>query len=565
MTQKRGNKKRDIIWLVLSIAIVVLCNFIGSFVFHRFDLTSEKRYTLSDDTKKMMESVNDIVYVKVYLDGDFPSGFKRLKSETKEMLDEFRAYSHGNVQYEFINPSANPDTKVRDAFYRQLYNQGLTPTNLQVKDDNGGSSEQVIFPWAVISYKGQSAPVQLLQNDPGVPPDEALNNSVQKLEYDFASAMRILKNPVRREVGFLYGHGELDSLRVADITNTLNDFYVTKRVKIEGRLKSLQDIGLLIIANPDTIINEKDKFIIDQFVMHGGKILWLVNSVYTNMDSLHHSGITMGLPRELNLNDMLFNYGARINTDIVQDMQCSMIPINKAFRGSPPDWQLVPWVYTPLVGNNPQNIITKNLDLIEFNFASSLDTIGSEGIKKTFLLRTSKYSRLAETPTRVSLGIVEYPLAMQQFDKPFQPLAVLLEGKFKSLYTNRDIPKIVNDKEIDYKYQSPETKMIVIADGNVIKNEVQQSTGRALPLGYDFYTNRTYGNKNFILNCINYLTGDESLIPLRGREIKLRLLDKKKIANERLQWQIINTVLPSLLIIIYGMIQFFVRKRKYSL
>ena len=363
----------------------------------------------------------------------------------------------------------------------------------------------------------------------------------------------------------MYGHGELDSLKVADISTTLNQFYAVKRIKIDGRLDALKDVNLLVVAKPDTIINEKDKFIIDQFVMHGGKILWLVSPVYTNMDSLHHSGITMGMPLDVNLNDMFFKYGVRLNSDIVQDMQCSMIPINKAFQGSPPDWQLVPWVYTPLIGNNPDNIITKNLDLLEFDFASSLDTIGADGIKKTFLLRTSKYSRLAETPTRVSLGIVEYPLAMQQFDKPFQPLAVLLEGKFQSLYTNRVPPKIANDSAIDFKRESPATKMIVIADGNVIKNEIQQSTGRALPLGYDFYTNMTYGNKNFILNCINYLTGDDGLISLRGREIKLRLLDKKKIANERLQWQLINTVIPFLLIVLYGFIKYLIRRKKYSL
>jgi len=557
------NKKRDILSLSLAIIIMILLNFVGSFVFHRFDLTSEKRYTLSDATKKLLGKLNDVVYVKVYLEGDFPAGFKRLRNETKEMLDEFRAYSNDNIEYQFINPSKNSDKKQQNEIYKQLYDKGLQPTNLEVKEESG-TSQQILFPGAIISYKGHEVPWQLLKTQLGQPPEAQLNNSIQALEYEFASCIRNLTTVIKPEIGFIEGHGELDTLSVNDIKNALGDFYLLKRVKIDGRLKALQGLKAIIVAKPDTSFSEKDKFIIDQFVMNGGKVLWAIDPLYTSIDSLMKSGATMAMPYDLKLDDLLFKYGVRINPNMILDLQSSAIPVNKAFRGQQPRFELMPWLFAPLIMPTSNNPIVKNLDVIKIDFGSSIDTVEAEGITKTILLHSSKYSKTLNAPVRVDLRMVNMRPDENQFKDSYQPVAVLLEGKFESVYKNRVPPSIANDSAIAFKSEGVDNKMIVISDGDIIRNEIQHSANKPYPLGYDIYTKQTYGNKNFILNCVNYLCDDSGLISVRARELTLRLLDKKKVKNERLKWQLINTCLPLLALFLFGIIHGMIRKRKYA-
>jgi ABC-2 type transport system permease protein len=559
----KSNKKRDITALGLAIIILILLNFLGSFVFHRFDLTSEKRYTLSDATKKIVSELNDVVYVKVYLEGDFPSGFKRLRNETKEMLDEFRAYSNDNIEYQFINPSQSADKKEQNEIYKQLYDKGLQPTNLEVKEESG-TSQQILFPGAIVSYKGREMPWQLLKTQMGQSSEGQLNNSIQALEYEFASCIRNLTTPIRPEIGFIEGHGELDTLSLNDIKNALGEFYLLKRVKINAQLNALSGLKAIIIAKPDTSFSEKDKFIIDQFVMNGGKILWAIDPLYTSIDSLRKSGGTMALPFDLKLEDMFFKYGVRINPNMIMDMQSSAIPVNKAFQGQQPRFELMPWMFSPLImptGNHP---IVKNLDVIKIDFGSSIDTLEAKGITKTILLNTSKFSKTLNSPVRVDMRMVNLKPDENQFRDSYRPVAVLLEGEFESLFKNRIPPQIANDSAIGFKEKGIKTKMIVISDGDIIRNEVQYSSGKTYPLGYDIYTQQTYGNKNFILNCVNYLCDDSGLISVRARELTLRLLDKKKVKNERLKWQIFNTGLPLLLLFLFGVIHNFIRKRKYT-
>lgn len=574
MTLKKRNKKRDLLNLVLSIAIIVLLNYIGSFVFARFDLTSEKRYTLNPATIELLESLEDVVYVKVYLEGEFPAGFKRLRNETREMLNEFRAYADDNIEYEFINPSENPDKRQQEEVYRELFKKGLTPTSLEVKDDNG-TSQQVIFPGALVTFKGREMPLQLLKQQMGVSPDQVLNNSVQALEYEFSNTIRKLGTVFKPRVAFIEGHGEWDSLHVASATEALSEYYEIERVPLNGRLNALTErdtagnarnaFEAIIVAKPDSAYSEQDKFVLDQFIMNGGKVLWLIDPVYTNVDSLRVSAFTMGLPNSLNLEDQLFKYGARVNPNLVQDLECAVIPVNKGLVGQQPKIEFEPWIFNPLILPTSKHPVVNNLDRIKMEFASTIDTVGNASIKKTVLLTTSKYAKVLIAPVRIDLRLMNVKPDERQFKNSHQPVAVLLEGEFESVFRNRSLAKeFTESKLIAYKEKSKPTKMIVVGDGDVIRNDIHRASGQVYELGYDQYTRQQFANKNFILNSMNYLTDDAGLLSVRSREVKLRLLDKKKIKNEALKWKLVNTLVPVGLVLVFGGIQFFLRKRKYS-
>lgn len=562
MSNKR-NKRRDLIALGLSIALLVMINYVGSFVFHRFDLTTEKRYTLSDVTKDLLKNLDDVVYVKVYLEGDFPAGFKQLRNETKEMLDEFRAYSDNNIEYEFINPSENVDKKQLNEVYKQLYDKGLEPTNLEVKEESG-TTQQILFPGAIVSYRGHELPWQLLKTQMGRSPEAQLNNSIQSLEYEFSSCIRNLSVMVRPTVAFIDGHDELDTLGVQDIADALEDFYVVKRITINEQLNALKGVSAIVIAKPDSAFSDKDKFIIDQFIMKGGRALWLIDPLYTSTDSLRRNGGTLAVQYNLRLEDMLFKYGVRINPDMIADMQSSVIPVNVAMHGQPANIQMKPWIFSPLIMPTANHPIVKNLDVIKMDFVASMDTVVQKGITKTILLQSSKYSKSIIAPVRVDLRMVNMPQDEKRFNNPYRNVAVLLEGEFESVYKNHLDPKIAKDIAIGYKADGVKSKMIVISDGDVIRNDIDYRSQKKLPLGYDKFTNQTYGNKNFILNCVNYLCDDSGLLGVRARELTLRLLDKKKLKNERMKWQVINSGLPLLLLFVFGIIYNIRRKRKYS-
>lgn len=550
--------------MLLAIIIVILLNITGSFIFHRFDLTSEKRYTLSDATKKLLATIDETVYVKVYLEGEFPAGFKRLRNETKEMLDEFRTYSNNNIEYEFINPSENPDKKQQNEVYAQLYEKGLQPFNVENKSDDG-TTQQVIWPGALVSYHGVEAPWSLLKTSMGYSAEGQLNNSIQALEYEFASTIRNLSVTKRNQVGFLEGHGELDTLAVEDIKNALGEFYTLKRVAINGQLKALDGLDALVIAKPDTTFSKQDKFVIDQFIMKGGKVLWCIDPLETRLDSLARSGKTLAVPYPLEIDDMLFKYGARINTDMVLDLQSSALPVNTAYAGQQPKVELKPWIYAPVILPTNKHPIVKNLDVIKFEFTGSIDFVDAPGITKTVLLTTSKNSKVLNAPVRVDMRIMRFQQDEAQFKDAFKPVAVLLEGEFESVYKNKIASKeILNDSAIGYRDHGVNTKMIIISDGDVIRNDIQTSSGKPYPLGFDKYTNQQFGNKNFILNCMNYLCDDSGLISVRSRELTLRLLDKKKAKLDRFKWQMINTLVPLLLVLVYGLIHYIRRKRKYA-
>lgn len=567
---KKKSARRDLTKLGLSLVILFLLNYVGSFVFHRFDLTSEKRYTLSPQSKNIAENIQGVAFFKIYLEGNkLPAGLVRLRDETKEMLDEFRAYSGGKIQYEFIDPSANPNADERQAFYKQLYKEGLAPVDLQVQESSG-NSDIMIFPGAILSYRGREIAMPILQNQGNQDPMTAINYSIEELEYDIDNAIQKLSINFKPKVAFIQGHGELDSMQTASAIKALSEYYSVRSIAINHQSGALLDSGgvlryqAIIIAKPDTAFSEPDKLSIDQYIMHGGKVFWLIDPLYAPIDSLAANGNTIAYPMDLNLEDMLFQYGVRINNNIVLDFQCLAIPVNMAMRGEQPQWELAQWFYEPLIGSTGKSPIVKNLNLVEFNIASTLDTIKVPGVKKTILLVTSKSTKLERSPARISTAITQLHLTDDLFRQSFQPVAVLLEGKFTSLYKGRIPHPYDTAKKFDFKSESKPTTMIVVSDGDVIRNETDYGGRMALPLGQDKYTRQLYSNKDFVLNCMNYLCGDSALLAVRGRELQIRLLDTKKVKLQKTQWQVINLVVPVLLIIILGLGLAAARKAKYA-
>jgi ABC-2 type transport system permease protein len=562
---KNTKKQKNISQLLMSLMIIALINIIGLFVFERFDLTQEKRYTVSKATKELLKDLNDVVYIKVYLEGEFPAGFKRLRNSTKEILDEFKVIAGDNIEYEFINPSIDPDEKKRYEIYQQLTKQGLQYTNLEVREGDG-KSEKIIFPGAILTYRDKETPLQILKSQMGAHPEMMLNISIQQLEYELANTIKKLITIEKPKIAFLEGHGEADSLDVMDIKRALEEYYVVDRININGQIGALKAYKAIIIADPDSAFPEKDKFIIDQFIMKGGKSLWLLNSVKAPMDSLTNSSITMAIPTELNLDDQLFRYGVRINQNLVQDLQAAPIPVITGYIGNQPQQKLFPWLYFPLLLPISEHPVVNNLNVIKAEFISTIDPVGEdEGkVKKTPLLHTSKYTKVLRAPVRVSINTLREEPNPEQFTKSFQPVAYLLEGKFESVFNNRIPPQLEESLEIAFKAESDPTKMIVVASGSVIKNHVQRNTGRYMPLGFDRYTQEIYGNKTFILNAVNYLCDDSGLIGARSKELKLRLLDTTSIKDERSYWQFLNTVLPVALVIIAGIIFYYIRKRRFA-
>ena len=580
MENKRKNlKKNQIVSFLVTMVIVVVLNVIGSFVFTRFDLTSEKRYTLSPTTKDILNGLDDYVYFKVYLEGDFPAGFKKLRRETKEMLDEFRAYTK-YIDYEFINPSESGDAAERNDTYRQLYQAGLNPTNLVDKNSDGSTKQMVIWPGALVSYRNNTEiAIDLLENQLGQSPEDALNASMQNLEFRLIDAVKKVTRLQRPNIAFIQGHGELETQDVYDIVQTLAQNYIVDTVTINGRVdalihrtqhedkdvKAFASYDAIVIAKPTQPFDEKDKFLIDQYIMHGGKVLWLVEPVYATMDSLQSQESTIGLEQDLNLDDMLFKYGVRLNRDLLLDLNCAALPIRTGQVAGQAQLEFFRWYYFPLLQAASNHPMVRNMNSIKADFVSSVDaTTSANGIEQIPLLKTSDYTKVSGTPVFISLAMLRQSPDKRMFSSNGKNVAYLLKGSFPSLYANRIPQEIVDDQATDFMEESKPTAMIVVADGDLIRNQIDIKRKTPLPLGYDQFTQNTYANKEFIENAISYLVDGEGLIDIRSRELKVRLLDMTKINQERAKWQVINTLVPIALIIALGFVMAFIRKKKYS-
>ena len=558
-------RNKNIIQLVLSILIIILIVFISSFFVIRIDLTAEKRYTISPVTKNILKNLEDVLFVRIYLDGDLNISFKKMQRNIRETLNEFRVYARKNLEYEFINPMAEKDEKIRDDVFNELYDKGLKPTNILSTDKEGGTSEKIIFPGAIIVYRGTELPVNLLKNNPGLDAEENIHNSIQTIEYELINKIRSLASKTTEKVAFIEGQGELDEFQTGDITRELANYFQVDRGQINGRHGILDEYKAVIIAKPTKPFSEADKFVIDQYIMNGGKVLWFIDEVNVSMDSLVN-GSTFAFISNLNIEDLLFRYGVRINPDLIRDIQCNVIPVNRALSGNPANFMPASWLYYPLLSAPATHPVTRSLNLIKTEFVSSVDTIGArQKLKKTVLLRSSPYSMNISVPRMISLEEIKENPDKNQFSSPNIPIAVLLEGIFESAFQNRSIHEYSEDNT-SFKKVSKPNKMLVVSDGDIIRNEIRHTSKGTMimPLGMDRYTQQYFGNKDFIVNIVNYMTDQEDLIQLRTKEFELRLLDRTKIREERLKWQIINAVLPVLLIIISGIIYNYLRKRRYA-
>lgn len=559
-------KSKNIWQLVMLIVGVVVINYVATSWFFRLDLTSEKRYSLNDNTKDLLVGLDETIFIKIYLEGDLNVGFKKLSQATYELLNEFRVFGGSEIQYSFIDPSSGSQAE-KKSLLKELEELGMSPQQVFEKTEDGRNTASFVYPYAVVYYNGIQLPINLLENIQGFSGAENLNKSIEALEYKFTDAFRRVLTQEKPKIAFLEGHGELDELDVLDITDQLSQYYQVERGVIGSDPDILKPYKALIIAKPQKKFSEKDKFVIDQYMMNGGHIMWLVDAVNITLDSLRKESETVGLISNLNIEDQLFKYGVRINPVLIQDLQAAMIPVTVTSEGQKPRIVPAPWLYSPLLIPQPNHSISRNMNVVRGEFVSSIDTVNSQlNINRTVLLRTSRYSKEDKVPVFVTLGFVNEKPDQRAFTQSFIPVSVVQEGVFTSVFENRMIPESISPKPPKIKTESVYTKMIVVADGDIIKNKVRfkNTNPQVLPLGYDELTKQNFGNKDFILDAVNYLCDDDGWMNLRGRSYTLRLLDKTKLANESFKWKMINVVLPVLLIFMLGLFMIVYRKYKYT-
>lgn len=578
--------------LLFFLALIVL-NLLADVAYLRIDLTKEKRFTLANSTKKLLGSMDDVAYFTIYLDGEFPADYKRLREATRDMLNEFRQVAGNNIEFEFEDVLTGKDISEKDEILKQLVGKGIEVSQPDIKADQA-PVEKYIIPGGIAFYKGKEYPFNLLKKKFGNTLEQDINESIELLEYELGNIVRKCMAGKEVKLAFLTGHGELPDDQVADIARELSDFYSVSRfnlnindtnctkqvgkavmeagskgpeVLITKLIEKMRQFKGIIIAKPLYRFQDVEKFMIDQYIMHGGKVIWLVESLNAEMDSVGKYANIFTSDYDLNLGDLLFRYGVRVNLDLVQDIQCHGIPvISKGGSGRP---GFLPWIFYPLVNAaDSMHPVVKNMSSVWTQFGSSLDTTTNKGVKKTVLLQSSLYSRTAGNPVNISLDILGIKPNPAVFNKPYQPMAILLEGHFKSLYEHVD--GIKQNLTIPYKSEVQNNSMIVISDGDMIRNQVKQGTGEVYPLGFDRFASQTFGepvsfaNKKFILNCVDYLCDASNLIEVRTKEVELRLLDKAKVKSERSFWVWINMLLPILAMVLFGMLNTWWRKRRYA-
>jgi ABC-2 type transport system permease protein len=550
-----------------ALAVIIIVAIISSVAFTRFDFTTEKRYTISKVSRNILDSLTKPVKVTIYLNGsNLPGGMKRLQSAVRDMLVDLKSYSNKHLQFDFVDPldqikAMSPDQQKQA--YDSLEAKGIKAQNLSVKTDNG-LSQKIIFPEALVTSGDKEIVVNLILTRIGLSDAEQLNNSIENLEYAFSSAIKKVASGGKPRIGFTEGHSELTDVQLNDGMKSLADGYEIDRVDLKTiPFSLLEKIRLLVIPKPDKPFTELEKFKLDQFIMRGGRVLWTIDQVSAELDSLRgHGGEQLSFNKRLNLDDQLFVYGVRINYDLIADMNCAQIPVATGNVGGQAQIQNVPWLFYPVLIPLSKHPVVKNLDGIRTEFVSTIDTIATKGTQKTILLTSSPYNKKFNAPYMLSLQALEQEPDPKTFQNQPKVVSVLLEGKFKSDFLNRPLPEGLTEKIASLPESQP-TKMIVISDGDVFKNQVG-ADGSPYPLGYDHYTRQSYGNKNLLLNIADYLTDDSGLIALRTKEIQIRLLDRARIRSEKLYWQVINNVIPLAFVLIFAIFQHYIRKRKYA-
>jgi gliding-associated putative ABC transporter substrate-binding component GldG len=546
---------------IVFLALIVI-NLISHFFFKRFDLTQDKRYTLSETTLNIIKNVDSPLYIDVYLDGNFPPEFKRLQNETKQLLEEFSAYN-SNIVFQFKNPIEKETMRVE--VMKEFYERGMQPLSITV-EDKGKQSQEVVFPWAQATYDDKFTKVSLLKNLMGASTEEKVISSVQHLEFGFAEAITKITKEKQKKIAVIKGNGELIEPLIADFLTTVKESYYIGPFTLDSvakqpvqTLAALKKYDLALIAKPTEAFSEAEKQVLDQFIMNGGKTLWLVDAVSADMDSMYNeTGTILAHPRELNLTDLFFKYGIRMNPLLIKDEYATPIKIASGNQGSETQLQQYNWKFSPFIYPTSTHPIVKNMEGIKFEFSSPIELLKND-LKKTVLLSSSEYSKTIGTPTPISLELVTEETTPEEYlGKGLLPVAVMMEGKFNSAYQNRVLP--FNDNT--FQSIGKETKMIIISDGDVIKNQLDK--GMPLELGFDKWTNQLYGNKEFLLNCVNYLLDDNGLINIRSKDVDLPLLNKEEVYANYTSAQLITVGLPILILAIFGFLFTFLRKKRYS-
>lgn len=558
----KNSKKQNLQSLALILILLIAINSLSFYFFKRFDLTEDKRYTLSETSLNIIKNVDSPLIVDVFLEGNFPPDFKRLQNETRELLEEFAAYNP-NIIINFVNPIEKEEERV--AVMKQFYERGLQPLNITV-DDKGKQTQEVVFPWAVASYGDKGAKVALLKNLMGASTEEKVISSVQHLEFAFAEAFNKITKEKQKKIAIIKGNGELQDIYIADFLKTVRESYFlapftldSVSAKPKETLAALENYDLAIVAKPTEAFSDEEKQVLDQFIMKGGKTLWLLDNVHANYEDLYNeTGSILAQNNDLNLTEMFFKYGIRINPLLIKDEQAIPIKLATGQQGSNTQYQQYFWKFSPFVYPSTNHPLVKNMEGIKFEFASPIELLNNS-IKKTVLLSSSEYSKPIGTPTQISLDIVTEETKPEEYTgKGLMPVAVLLEGQFNSMYTNRVLPF----KDTTFKKESPQNKMIVVSDGDVIKNQIEK--GAPLELGFDKWTNNLYGNKEFLMNCVNYLLDDTGLINIRSKDVSLPLLNKETVYQNYSWAQMITVGLPIVILAIFGILFTYLRKKVYS-
>jgi ABC-2 type transport system permease protein len=554
-------------WLnaIIVIVALIILNIVGQYAFHRFDFTADNRFTLSDKTKSLLEQNKKPVIITVFLAGELPPAFKRLQTAVSDILSDYQAYAKTEVKVVFVDPIAGLNQADQDTVINNLYERGIEATNLSVKTESG-LTQKLVFPMSMMESEGKEFPIKLFQNlDTRGNYEDNINRSIENLEYLFTSSLKKVLSGDNPRIGFSESNGELSDLQLADAIHTLSSSYLVGRIDLNSIDKTgLDKLKMLIIAKPKKPFTETEKYKINYFVMNGGRVLWSIDQVNAELDSLRGKSGQMAVNSNLNLDDMLFMYGARINYNIIADPANSAeIPVSTGVVGGQNQMQLVPWIYYPILLPDTAESVVKKLDGVKSEFPSTVDTIGVKGVKKSYILATSPYNKVYNVPKLFSLQMVSEQLDPRSFQSKPQPVGLMLEGNFPSVFAGRPLPATITQPYTLESISKP-AKMIVIGDGDIFKNQVSEQNGTPFPLGFDRYSQRTFGNKALLLNIVDYFTDNDNLIALRNKEVKIRLLDKAKIKLEKTKWQFINVVAPLLLLIFFAIFQHYHRKYKYA-
>lgn len=547
-------------YFLFGLAIIIALNLLANIFFFRIDLTADKRNSISAPTKQLMRNLSQPLSITIYLDGDLNAGFVRLQKAVAELLDELDMYAGQRIDYQFINPSEADDAQQRQQQYETLIAKGMSPTVIYEKDKEGKSMQRIVFPWAEIRYGNKTRNLCLLKNIRGYSGDENLNMSIESLEYEMTDAIRVLMQTKVQKIAFIEGHGELPEANTYDISLAWSRYFQIDRGVLGNDASVLDGYKAIVIAAPQSALSESDKYIIDQYIMYGGRVMWLLDGVKFDMQALSQTGVSPAMPLDLNLTDMLFRYGIRINPVLLQDEQCLPVPVNVAPESSPADFQPMPWYFAPLLLTSPAHPVSRNIAPISSTFVSCIDFVGNNPQQNSaVLLASSNATHVIQTPA--TINITETTPTENYFNTGYIPVAGAIEGCFESAFTHRLMPQnIVNAKP--KRTESVPTRQIVIASGSIIRNELEK--GEALPVGYDRYTQNQFGNRDFLANALLYLTDDEGWINLRGKNFTLRLLNQNISRQKKGTVQWINIGLPIICLLGFGTGFSIYRKRRYT-